>query len=49
MRSRATLLATGALAALSTAMFIKAAFADPCPLAFLSTYLATGFACTLED
>jgi hypothetical protein len=49
MRSRANLLATGILPALSTAMFVTAAFADPCPLAFLSTYLATDFSCTLED
>ena len=49
MLSRSTLLGVGAVAALSTAIFVTAAFAQPCPLAFLSTYLATGFSCTLED
>jgi hypothetical protein len=49
MRARSAVLRMGAIAALSTAAFASAAFAQPCPLAFLSTYLATGFSCTLED
>jgi hypothetical protein len=48
LRSRSILIGVGA-AALLTAIFARAAFAQPCPLAFLSTYLATGFSCTLED
>jgi PEP-CTERM motif-containing protein len=49
MPSRSTLLGMGVVATLSTAVFARAAFAQPCPLAFFSTYLATGFSCTLED
>lgn len=50
MRARSSHLGTGAIAAaLSMAAFADAAFAQPCPLAFLSVYLAPGFSCTLED
>jgi hypothetical protein len=45
MRSRATLLATGALAALWAATFASAAFAEPYQLAFLSAYLGADFSC----
>src|SRR5205809_4657438 len=48
LRSRSILIGVGA-AALLTAIFASAAFAQPCPLAFLSTYLTAGFSCTLED
>ena len=49
LRSRSILIGMGAVAALSTAIIARAALAQPCPLAFLSTYLSTGFSCTLED
>jgi hypothetical protein len=49
LRSRPILMGAAAAAALSTAIFARAAFAQPCPLAFLSTYLDTGFSCILDD
>src|ERR1700745_227101 len=49
MRLRYTLLGVGAATVLSMAILARAAFAQPCPLAFLSAYLATGFSCTLAD